>query len=333
VSREIIIAGWGAVSPAGWTAGEMVDAILEKRALPISEESRGSDAPVRRFRSVPNALAQPPWARHTRLRRASPATRFAVSAALEALGSSEIEKETLGVIFVTMNGSVTFSRRFFAEVCENPALASPILFPETVFNAPASHLSSVLASPAVNYTLLGDSAHFLRGLDLAVQWLHEERVPHCLVVAAEELDWLSTEALMLFPGGRIAAEGSAAAYLKLGAADAGVRLEQITEAHLMSSQVSRARAAKKMHAELLAQPDSLICDSRCGSAVWDAPESTAWPDAHAHSSAQWLGDGFGVSAGWQSVLACEMLHRGLGRSAAISAIGCSQQAIGAVVSR
>ena len=333
MSRDVIIAGWGAVSPAGWTAAALADAVSGKENLLITEERREDGAPLRRFRAVPALEEQPSWLRHTRLRRASPATRFAVSAALEALGSSHADMESLGVIFVTTNGSVTFSRRFFAEVRENPALASPILFPETVFNAPASHLSSVLASPAVNYTLIGDSAQFLRGLDLAIQWLIEERVPHCLVVAAEEIDWLSNEALMLFPGRRIAAEGSAAAYLKLGDAGEGIRIEQITEAVLMSGRQSRAAAAAKMRGELHVPLNAIICDSRCGGDAWDAPEIDAWPEACAHSPARWLGDGFGVSAGWQSVLACELLQRGAADSAVISAIGCSQQAIGAVIAR
>lgn len=332
MSDEIIISGWGAVSPAGWNASALADTVVEKKSLPFAEERRVEQSPPRRFRAVPPMSEQPAWLRHPRLRRASPATRFAVSAALEALGDSPVEKESLGVIFVTMNGSVTFSRRFFAEVCENPALASPILFPETVFNAPASHLSSVLASPAVNYTLIGDSAQFLRGLDVAVQWLLEERVPHCLVVAAEELDWLSNEALELFPGHRIATEGSAAVYLKRGSAQGGICIDQITDAHLMSSQQSRAAIAARMHAQIVARSGTVVCDSRCGSPIWDAAESSAWQSiTSTQSPAQWLGDSFGVSAGWQSVLACELLKRGAAESAIISAVGCSQQAIGAVL--
>ncbi len=330
MSREIIIAGWGAVSPAGWTAAEMADAVVEQKALPVTEERREAHAPLRQFRAVPAQVEKPQWLRHARLRRSSPATRFAVSAALQALGAAQIDKETLGVIFVTMNGSVTFSRRFFGEVLENPALASPILFPETVFNAPASHLGSVLESPAANYTLLGDSAQFLVGLDLAVQWLLEGRVPHCLVVAAEELDWLSNEALMLFPGRRVAAEGSAAMYLTMGAAADGFRVEQITESFLMSGRQSRAAAAEKMLAQLDASAAKVVCDSRCGSEAWDAAEKGTGSGVQSHSAARWLGDGFGVAAGWQAVLACELLRRRSAGTVAISGVGCSQQAIGAV---
>ena len=40
--------------------------------------------------------------------------------------------------------SIRYSERFFGEVLENPATASPMLFPETVMNAPASHMAAYL---------------------------------------------------------------------------------------------------------------------------------------------------------------------------------------------
>lgn len=337
MSQDIVIAGWGAVSPAGWTAGDLADVALARVHLPHSEESRGEGAPLRRFRSVPALSEIPQWARHARLRRSSPVARYAVSAALSALGDLAVERETIGVIFVTMNGCVGFSRRFFSEVLANPALASPILFPETVFNAPSSHLSSLLASPAVNYTILGDSAQFLGGLDLAAQWLDEGRVEHCLVIASEEMDWLSNEALGLFPGNRLAADGAAAVYLRKGNPSDGVILEEITPPVLLSSRVNRVEAAREMKQSLGYAPRSddrlLICDSRCGSAIWDAPESNLWNElsASVHSPSQWLGDAASVNAGWQTVLGCELIKRHEADAAIISAIGCSEQAIAAVL--
>ena len=336
MSTTIHISGWGAVSPAGWSAREMSDAVLAKSALPVVEERRVEGAPLRRTRPVPAMREQPAWARHARLRRSSPAARFAVSAALEALGSAPSGAAT-GVVFVTLNGSVNFSRRFFAEVIENPLLASPILFPETVFNAPASHLGSLLESTAPNYTLIGDSAQFLGGMDIAAQWLGEGRVERCLVVAAEELDWLSTEALQLMPGRRVASEGAAAVLLGTDAPAAHgttITLDEITPSVLIRAGVDRAEAARQMRAAMSVPPEAILCDSRAESAAWDAPESAAWRafPCETHSPLAILGDGFGVSAGWQMVLACELLARGNASSAAISAVGASQQAIGAVLS-
>lgn len=336
MSTTIHITGWGAVSPAGWTARELADAVTAKASLPALEERRAEGAPLRRTRPVPAPGTQPAWLRHARLRRSSLAARFAVSAALEALGSSNAGQGT-GIVFVTLNGSVNFSRRFYAEVIENPLLASPILFPETVFNAPASHLSSLLDSPAPNYTLIGDSAQFISGMDIAAQWLLEGRVESCLVVASEELDWLSTEALDLMPGRRVAAEGAAAVLLTARAPEGGtarIALDQITPAILIRAGVDRAAAAAQMRAEIAAPSSAILCDSRSGSALWDAPETSAWEgwSDERQSPLAILGEGFGVSAGWQMVHACEMLARAKSSAAIVSAIGGSQQAIGAVLS-
>jgi hypothetical protein len=79
------IAGWGAVSPAGWTATDLAEAVLDGRDLPPTLDVRHPEAPAIPCRRVPELTAPPPWLRHPRLRRTSPITRFAVSAALEAL--------------------------------------------------------------------------------------------------------------------------------------------------------------------------------------------------------------------------------------------------------
>ncbi len=118
----------------------------------------------------------------------------------------------LGIIFCVTAGCVQYSRRFYDEAWRNPATASPLLFPETVFNAPASHLSAILESPCVNYTLVGDPGTFLQALALAAGWLANDRIDSCLVVGAEELDWLTADAYRHFSRGVACGEGAGAVY-------------------------------------------------------------------------------------------------------------------------
>ena len=132
-------------------------------------------------------------------------------AATEALGGSPGGPP--GVVFCTACGGVNYSRRFYDEVLRDPAVASPLLFPETVFNAPASHLAAVLATSAPNYTLVGDAGVFLHGLALAAGWLADGRVECCLVVAAEEVDWINADALRHFQKSATLAEGAGAVLL------------------------------------------------------------------------------------------------------------------------
>src|SRR5262249_8600780 len=106
-----------------------------------------------------------------------------------------------------MSGCVSFSRRFYYETLRDPATASPVIFPETVFNAPSSHLGALLVSQGINYTLVGDPGTFLQGVALAADWLTSGRVEACLVVGAEELDWLIASAFDLFAPEGIVSEG------------------------------------------------------------------------------------------------------------------------------
>lgn len=332
MNTHFAIAGWGAVSPAGWSAAALSDAVLAGTKYPAAVESRHPGAPAFPCQRAPALDTPPPWLRHTRLRRASPITRFAVAAALEALGTAAPAGGGLGIVFSVQNGGVNFSRRFYAEVLENPSLASPILFPETVFNAPSSHLAALLAAPALNNTLVSDTGGFLVALDLAAQWLDEGRVSDCLVLAAEEQDWLSTEALALYPGPKTAAEGAAALWLRRAASSGSeILLEQITAPQIITNTRSRAEAILAMRREIAAPASAALFTSASGAASWDRP--------HLHAFADWqgpryalqpqFGHPFAVLSGWQCVLACELLQRGLARDAVIPADTGASQALAA----
>jgi hypothetical protein len=336
------ITGWGAVSPAGWSAAALAEAVLTGTPLPSTTEARPGGAPERTFRKAPPLPTTPDWMKQPRLRRTTAAARHAVHAAVEALGPNNLElvragKVRTGVIFCTMSGCVQFSRRFYAEVLNNPLLASPILFPETVYNAPASHISSLLGSPEMNYTLVGDSAQFIAGLDLAAQWLTDGLVDACLVVAAEELDWISDEALLLFNPRGVSAEGAAAVLLQPGSRhDApAITLSAVTETRTFGPGLTRAQAAAGVMDDLLAwrKPGAVLFDGTDqGHSNW-REETEVWqgwegPRCRVRPI---VGEGFGITSGWQTVLACEHLRRGLAPQALISAVGLSQQALGAVL--
>ena len=125
-----------------------------------------------------------------------------------------MDSTRLGLVFCVMNACVQYSGRFFSEVLRDPPTASPILFPETVFNAPGSHLAVLCGVSGAVTTLVGDRDVFLSGLAQASAWLQDGLVDACLVVAAEEADWLSAEALSIQFPGKTAGEGAAALLLE-----------------------------------------------------------------------------------------------------------------------
>jgi 3-oxoacyl-(acyl-carrier-protein) synthase len=233
-----------------------------------------------------------------------------------------------------MAGCVIYSRRFYEETLHDAATASPLLFPETVFNAPASHLAALLGSSAISYTLVGDPGMFLVGLGLAAQWLTDGRVDACLVIGAEEADWIVADAARRFQRRMTLSEGAGAVYLgrdREGPEGTRIELEAVTDAHSFPRPVGRAAAARAMRAQLPASlPDHLLCDG-LQDLPSDAAEANAWVDwAGGRVSPKLvLGEGLAAGSAWQCVAAIDALEQGRYHGASVSVVGCNQQAIGA----
>ena len=180
---------------------------------------------------------------------------------------------------------------------------------------------------------MGDPGAFLQAVALAADWLDSGRINACLVVGSEELDWLTTEAFVLFDPKVIVTEGAGALYLKREKGTASVpRLAEITEPYLFSKKQSRRQAAKLARAELSSPPyGSVLFDGVQDRPRLDAAELAAWSnwDGRRYSPKKLLGDGFMASSAWQCVAAVEALRRGFCPSATVSVVGSNEQAIAA----
>jgi hypothetical protein len=329
----IRITGTGAVSSAGWGVAAMMDALDSGARAELSElvrERKHGDpvaTPVLRVPAAPSTLPKSP-----RLRRVSPVSKFAAAAAMEALGTERAAKVAsgeirLGVICALFNGCVNYSNRFFGEVLADPSVASPILFPETVFNAPSSHLSALFNSTAPNDTILGDGAEIFTALEIATEWLLRGDCDGVLVVAPEEIDWLSAEGLRLYSGDAIPSEGAAALYLEI--AGEGPQLLSIPDPVLLGPGADRAGALREAVCATGACDDggTLLSDSRSGIARFDAPENEAFASwsGPRMSVKTLLGDCFGTSAGHQLVAAVARLRRGDAEQALVVTLGGNEQ--------
>jgi 3-oxoacyl-(acyl-carrier-protein) synthase len=333
------------------------DALARGEPIPTTDLARpGWNEPLR-ARAVPPPGARPSFLSHPRLRRTSPIAQQSVGAAIEALGEDAAKVADgslrLGIILCAMSGCVNYSKRFYDEVLKDPGTASPLVFPETVFNAPASHLAALLGTTAINYTLVGDPGTFLQGIGLAGDWLLENRVKGCLVVGAEELDWLTTDAFRLFDDGVVLSGGAGALYLRREQGKNGaVQLEAVTESHLFTTRQSRRVAAWAARSEIRERADDgpltpalspsegeresfmkkeLLCDGLQGVARLDSAEQEAWRDwtGARLSPKRVLGEGLMAAAGWQCVAAVDALQRKVHRAAVVSVVGSNQQAIAA----
>lgn len=335
MSLNLVISGAGAVTPAGWGCAPLLDALERDRRIETTRLDRSAangtlvSTPVLRVPSE-GATAH----KFPRLRRTSPISKFAASAALEALGPARLAASLageirVGVIFTLTNGCVNYSNRFFGEVLQDPSLASPILFPETVFNAPSSHLSAMIGSTAPNDSLIGDGSGFISGIDLAAEWIERSDVDGCLIVAAEEIDWLSAEALCHYSRSLIPSEGAGAIYLEAG--NHGVHLDFLPDPAPYNAS-DRLESARKIRSALRSpdEAESLLVDSLTGVDRFDVPETKAWAD---WPGMRWspkliLGESIGAAPALQVVAAVEALRAGKARRALVCTTGSNQQAAG-----
>lgn len=332
---DIFVCGTGVVSPAGWGMQPFRDAIARGEALPTKELPRPGHTPLK-VRQVPPANPRPAFLAHARLRRTSPIAHYAVSAALEALGTDAAKVTSgalrLGIIYCSLTGCVNYSRRFYDEVLKDPSTASPLVFPETVYNSPASHLAALIGTTGINYTLVGDPGTFLQGLALAADWLTDNRVDGCLVIGAEEMDWLTAGAVSLFERAAIFSDGAGAIYLRRGENASPVKLKAVSDARLFTAKHSRTEMIRRARRDLGAESENaLLCDGLQGVPHWDKDEQSAWNDWRGKrlSIKAMMGESLMAAAAWQCVAAVDALFQRMHDFANVSIAGTNQQAIAA----
>lgn len=306
-SGTLRIQGVGAVSPAGWSGQDLVAAVTEARALPLSDCKRsiGHRDWTCETRLVPQVPADR-LPKFPRLRRASPITKFAMSAALEALQAAGFPNGAgagrLGIIQCMFNGCVQFSGRFYHEVIETPALASPLIFPETVYNAPASHIAAFLGVDGPVSTLIGESSAIIEGVAMAHTWLVQGLVDQVLLIGAEESVWVAVEATSYYHPDLKSSEGAGALLLSLS--EKGLPLRHSSALAFHSE---HERAEKLPELPLAAAP--LCITSESGIAILDEAERAASLTRQATTTyhpRQIIGETMGAGGALQLVLAARL---------------------------
>jgi hypothetical protein len=333
--KRVFVNGIGAVSPVGWSVEAMRNA-LDNGQVPANAcvQRPGWTQPLA-CRRVPPPNPTPAIFANARLRRTTPITSFAAGAGLQAIADAKVDPKTnrIGIILCVLAGCVQFTRRFYHEAWTNPTTASPLVFAETVFNAPSSHVAAILPSSSINYTLLGDTSGFLEGLALAADWLEKDLVDGCVVMGAEEIDWPILDAFHLFSHSLVCSEGAGALYVSnRQSTEANVELAAITDPHFYSNRLQKTDAIRNVRSELAGVgASSWLCDSRIDCKHYDGPEDNAWRDWSNPrvSPKSVLGEGMMAGAAWQCVAAVDAIRQNRTTSALVSISGCLQQAVGA----
>ncbi len=323
------LAGLGWVTPLGSTIGEVWTKLLagvEAKAATLGE-SLGEKS-CRVFPVPPPAIAEA--ARHPRLRRSSAISRFAAVAGLSALRDATLELNEASaartaLVFAISNGGVIYTKRFYHEIVKSgAAAASPLLFPETVFNAPASHLAAILGITGASYTLVGDGAVGILALKMAEDLMANPGLDRCLVVGAEEADWLLCDAYRKWrllraeppiepfarrPKGMILSEGAGAVLL---ARSGTVEIERV---HPGGNFARQREAVGQLDAICRAlkgdTPTDLVVASANGTFI-DAAERAAianhFAAAAVYTPKPALGESVAAGAIWQLICAAQALR-------------------------
>ena len=327
---SLFVQGLGAVSSAGWGVPNLLKNLLSgvtPETLPMGKN--GVEHPCLPVPKKPSTLT---YLNHPRLRRASPLSLYGAAASAEALGITAgltAPSAHLGVICCVTSGCVNYTARFFEETLRDPSQASPLLFPETVFNAPASHIAALLQITGPNYTLVGDAGTFAQALALAGYWLEEDKLQGCLVIGAEELDWLNAEALSLTHPNRKLSAGAGALFLAKNQEKSLAKIEKITDSFNYSN-YSRSDACQGVRRQLEPTGDDSVLLSLSGEAF----EMQAWRDCPGLKLIPrlFLGESLAASGALQvvsSIAAMQPLHK---TKAFVSIAGLNEQAIGCLFS-
>lgn len=330
------IAGMGWVTPLGSGVAEVWQRLLngeEATASPV--ESALLHHNYSAFRVPAEATAKAPA--HPRLRRSSAISRFAVVVGLAALEDSGLTldaaaAERTAVIFAISNGGVVYTKRFYHEVVESGAqAASPLLFPETVFNAPASHLAAILGITGASYTLVGDGAVGILAMKMAEDLMLDPNIDRCLVVGAEEADWLLCDAYHRWhfirpappvevfgdrPRGMILSEGAGAVLLDSvesvnGARSSTVHVEKIEAGCNFSRQREAGACVAHVFENLGCSDGDVVIASANGTFI-DSAERAAivrsCPNSHVYTPKPALGESVGAGSIWQVICAGQALR-------------------------
>jgi 3-oxoacyl-(acyl-carrier-protein) synthase len=351
---DVYISGTRWVTPLG-TGSDVFDAIVAGKTPPVSEiggmEGHGAHAAA----LVPQALLEP-VAKLPRFRRSSRISLAAADAAFiagaraaEGLARAGKDCEALAgrvaIIFAASDGGVIYTRKFYDQVVRQGS-GSPLFFPETVYNAPGSHIAAMHCVDGISYTLVGDASVGLAALRLGVDLLESGQADACIVTGAEEVDWVLCEAYAQWRlagstaieigsnRGTLLAEGAAAIVLtrepgefRLEVTD-GVPFFRRTEAEASLTTALGQLQNRNGIAQVISSANGTFVDR----AERNAIEKTVGELPTLYPKVT-LGEAFGASALMQIVCAVESLRRNSSGPILVPVIGLNQQAAAAIISR
>jgi 3-oxoacyl-(acyl-carrier-protein) synthase len=334
---DVFLTGAGWITPHGTGLEGVWSAIAAGTPPPVKElpgpQGRGPHLAA----VIPPKLADA-VGRNPRLRRSSNISLYAATAVLAAMRDAGMDPAAgagrCALVFAVCDGGVIYTRKFYDQVVREHA-GSPLLFPETVYNAPASHIAALLGMDGMTYTLVGDASAGIAALRLGADLVASGQVDACIVAGAEEADWILAEAYSQWglagKRGALIADGAAA--VVLGRAGR-CRLDRVTDGVPFFRQAEAQASLAAALGQLPAGRPGRIVSSANGTFVDRAEEAAlkrgygGIPMIYPKAS---VGDAFGASALMQIICAMRCVRDEGAGSALATVIGLNHQAAAALV--
>ncbi|HUP22787.1 MAG TPA: beta-ketoacyl synthase N-terminal-like domain-containing protein [Thermoanaerobaculia bacterium] len=191
----VAITGLGSVASCGHGRGALELALRESRVdLVEIDRDRGFHLAASARHAARAAVTDlSPWLAPAASRRMSPPSRLAAAAARMALEDANLAmspgaEDRCAVFLATGYGPSSYTERILEQVIrEGPSSASPMLFTESVANAPAAQVALLERATGANVTVTQLEAGALHAVARGAQELVSGRADRVLAGAVEEL--------------------------------------------------------------------------------------------------------------------------------------------------
>ena len=322
---KIKVLASGIVSPHG--IGSLESALSSEMVSAVGGTISHSVAIVNR--NAPELLK---WSKEPRMRRASPISYYMIEAAHQALSTvPDIDLSRVGIVATFFLGCLMYSVKFYKQIqVEGRRFGSPVLFPETVFNSPVSHVVSVLGIGGPVYSQIGDKSCWVTGLRTAESWLRNGSADHVIVLGAEEFDPIALDAFHsagLITKEMVTGDGAGAVLLGRSRCDAeGILIDKIVDGYGFNDKLGATRAGTSCLNQFPVETPILSTATSWARTV----EAKASLGRSMISMKNVLCESFTARAGWDTLLGIQWMNEKNLDSLVIPCWGLSQQ-MGAVL--
>jgi 3-oxoacyl-(acyl-carrier-protein) synthase len=190
---KLVISGIGPLSPLG-AGRECLWQSLSEGHSGIKEISR--------FSSIPGAMGGEiigveidDIVDDRKFRRAADVSKYAMAAiklAITDAGLESVKGEDSAIVTAVTHGALNYTQEYHESLLTGDVEdISPILFSDSVLNAPAGNASICFGIQGAVHTIVGGTGASVKAAILAGRLMGEGRVKRAIVVSAEELNELS----------------------------------------------------------------------------------------------------------------------------------------------